>query len=200
MKMEDLLFDTPTVIAKLKSGNVGVIPTDTVYGLVARAHDKEAVARLYALKNRDHKPGTVIAASVEQLIELGVDKAHLDRVKRWWPASLSVETPLSDGLSYLHQGTGRQGFRVVADEAVREILLETGPLVTSSANHPGEPGSVTVQEAWNYFKDAVDFYLDGGDRTGRSPSTIAKITDDGLLEIIRDGAVKIPKEALGERK
>ena len=167
------------------------MPTDTVYGLVARAEDPAAVARMYALKDRDHKPGTVIAASVEQLVALGVDEEHLDKVKKWWPNPLSVETPLGDNLRYLHQDTGRQGFRVVADEAVRAVLQQTGPLVTSSANHPGKPGSVTVDEAVAYFGDRVDFYVDGGDLSGRAPSTIIKIADDGSIEIIRDGAVKL---------
>ncbi len=48
-----------------KPGAVGILPTDTVYGLVARATDKEAVSRLYSLKGRDKKPGTIIAGNIE---------------------------------------------------------------------------------------------------------------------------------------
>jgi L-threonylcarbamoyladenylate synthase len=189
--MESQIVPLEKAIGILKQGGVGVMPTDTVYGLVARAEDRTAVARMYALKDRDHKPGTVIAASVQQLVELGVPKDHLDKVSKWWPNPLSVETPLGDNLSYLHQDTGRQGFRVVADETVRSVLEQTGPLVTSSANHPGKPGSITVEEAVDYFGDRVDFYVDGGNLAGRAPSTIIKITDDGSIEVIRDGAVKI---------
>lgn len=189
--MENRIVTLNKAIELLNAGGVGVMPTDTVYGLVARAEDPAAVARMYALKDRNHKPGTVIAASVEQLASLGVDQNHLDKVKKWWPNPLSVETPLGDNLSYLHQDTGRQGFRVVADETVREILEQTGPLVTSSANHPGKPGSVTVSEAMDYFDDRVDFYVDGGGLSGRAPSTIIKITDTGSIEIIREGAIRI---------
>jgi L-threonylcarbamoyladenylate synthase len=49
-----------SLVDLLNSGAVGILPTDTVYGLVCRAADAEAVTRLYALKSRDHKPGTVI--------------------------------------------------------------------------------------------------------------------------------------------
>lgn len=189
--MNERVVTLDKAIELIKAGKVGVMPTDTVYGLVARAADPMAVARMYVLKQRDHKPGTVIAASAEQLVELGVPKSHLDKVSKWWPNPLSVETPLGDNLSYLHQDTGRQGFRVVADETVRGVLEQTGPLVTSSANHPGKPGSVTVQEAIDYFGDAVDFYVDGGDLSGRAPSTIIKINDDDSIEIIREGAVRI---------
>jgi L-threonylcarbamoyladenylate synthase len=178
-------------IILLMNGGVGVMPTDTVYGLVARAEDPEAVARMYALKDRDHKPGTVIAATTDQLIKLGVDPMHIDKVKKWWPNPLSVETPLGDNLRYLHQDTGRQGFRVVADEAIRRILEQTGPLVTSSANHPGKPGSVTVDEAYDYFHERVDFYVDGGDLSNRLPSTLIRITDAGDIEVIRQGPVTL---------
>lgn len=181
----------------LLNGGVGVIPTDTLYGIVARAADPKAVARMYSLKKREHKPGTVIAASIEQLIDLGVEEKYLRRVGQWWPGSLSVETPLGHNLDYLHQQTGRQGFRIVADERVRKILEVTGPLVTSSANQPGEDPADTIEDAERYFGDQVDFYVDGGDRSGRPPSTIARITDNGI-EIIRQGAVVIPPEALAK--
>jgi tRNA threonylcarbamoyl adenosine modification protein (Sua5/YciO/YrdC/YwlC family) len=162
---------------------------------MARADEPQAVTRMYALKGRDRKPGTVIAASVGQLVELGVDGQYLSRVKQRWPGSLSVEIPLGPELSYLHQGTGRQGFRVVADERVRSLLEKTGPLVTSSANLPGKDPADTIEEAYDYFKDTVDFYVDGGNRSGSKPSTIARVTDEGI-EIIRQGVVTIPPEAL----
>jgi L-threonylcarbamoyladenylate synthase len=182
----------------LINGGVGIIPTDTLYGIVACAANKKAVERMYSLKQRDHKPGTIIAANAKQLIDLGVDKNHLNKAKQWWPGSLSVETPLGDSLSYLHQNTGRQGIRIVADETVRQLLEQTGPLVTSSANRPGEAPANTVEEAYQYFGDSVDFYVDGGNRFGCQPSTIVRIANDGL-EMIRQGVVIIPEENLIKR-
>lgn len=190
-----ILQSKDEAIEILLNGGVGVLPTDTLYGIVARATDKQAVQKMYALKSREHKPGTVIAASVSQLAALGIAKEHLRRVEKWWPGSLSVETPLGPELEYLHQGTGRQGFRVVANEWVRSILEKTGPLVTSSANLPGQEPSATIKQAQNYFGDSVDFYVDGGDLAGRAPSTIARLTDQGI-EIIRQGAVTIPANEL----
>ncbi len=174
----------------LLAGGVGVLPTDTVYGLVARAGDEKAVSRFYALKHREHKPGTVVAASVDQLVELGVPKRYLRAVEHLWPNPISIEIPLGQRLTYLHQDTGRQGYRVVSDDALRTILKQTGPLVTSSANRPGEPGSTNINQARDYFEDTVDFYVDGGDLSGRAPSTIIRVIDDAI-EIIREGACKI---------
>jgi L-threonylcarbamoyladenylate synthase len=121
-------------IAVLLQGGVGVMPTDTVYGLVARAVDPRAVERLYALKQREHKPGTVVAANVGQLVELGVDERHLGLVTRWWPNPLSVVCAAGDDLGYLHQGLDSLAVRVPADDWLRALLEQTGPLVTSSGD------------------------------------------------------------------
>lgn len=177
-----------------KTGVVGVIPTDTVYGVVARAIDKAAVERLYRLKHRERKPGTVIAATVNQLVELGIKRRYLRAVEQFWPGAVSVEIP--HDLEYLHQTTGRQAFRIPNDKRLIELLMATGPLLTSSANQPGQPTANTVNEAKQYFGDQVDFYVDGGNLSGRQASTIVSIVDDAI-EVIRQGAVRID-ETTGE--
>lgn len=173
----------------LQNGNVGVLPTDTVYGLVAQAHNRLAVERLYRLKNRERKPGTLIAASAKQLRELGVPNELLDRLAPYWPGPLSAVLPISDRYSYLHQGLGDIAMRVVANDDIRHLLEQTGPLMTSSANHPGAPGATTMIEAWDYFQDKVDFYVDGGNLADRPPSTIVKFEANDTLKILRQGAV-----------
>lgn len=175
----------------LLAGNIGVLPTDTVYGVAARAQDRQAVARLYALKHREHKPGTIIAASVEQLIELGFNEKILRAVTHLWPASLSIVLRTSPEMAYLDQEVGSQPMRIPANKQLRALLTQTGPLVTSSANQPGEPTAETVGEADAYFGDTVDFYVDGGLMAGRAPSTIIRITADGAVEVLRHGAVDI---------
>jgi L-threonylcarbamoyladenylate synthase len=190
-ELQNKLISVEKAIDILKNGGVGVLPTDTVYGLAASAHNKEAVARLYALKHREKKPGTIVAASVQQLIELGVDPKQVEQAAKWWPNPLSVIVPTGDNLFYLHQTLDSLPFRIPADENFRKILEQTGPLATSSANQPGEPTSEHVQQAWDYFEDSVDFYVDGGDLSGRAPSTIIRFDAAGNIEVLRQGAVKI---------
>jgi L-threonylcarbamoyladenylate synthase len=189
--MNEYLIDAKEAGKRLKNGEVGVIPTDTVYGLAASALDEKAVGRLYALKSREQKPGTIIAASTDQLKELGVEKKLLALTENLWPGPISIILPVGKAFAYLHQGVGDIAIRVVDDPAVQKMLEQTGPLVTSSANRPGEPVSVAVQQAWEYFHDTVDFYVDGGDRSGRAPSTIIRLLDDGEIDVIRPGAVKL---------
>lgn len=174
----------------LKPSAIAVIPTDTVYGVVARAQDEAAVQRLYALKHRENKPGTVVAANLAQLEQLGFKYRYLKAVEQFWPGAVSVIIPLSDpALTYLHQGKRALAVRVPNNPALQDLLRTTGPLMTSSANDPGEPTASTVQQAQEYFGDKVDVYVDGGE-VNNPPSTIIRIIDDAI-EVVREGAVKI---------
>jgi L-threonylcarbamoyladenylate synthase len=183
-------FSDPKLLSLLREGAVGVIPTDTVYGLVCRAADEAAVRRLYALKSRENKPGTIIAAKLQQLIDLGLKARYLKAVEHYWPNPLSVVIPCSEELEYLHQGQNSLAVRISADDTLRGFLAHTGPLLTSSANHPGEPTANNLEEAQAYFGDKVDFYLDGGETRDHQPSTVIRVVDDAI-EVLRKGALDI---------
>lgn len=171
-----------------KQGEIAVIATDTVYGVVARAADTQAVARLYELKRREGKPGTLVAASVDQLVDIGVERRYLTTAADLWPGAVSVIIPCGQSLFYLHQGTDSLAVRIPDDSSLLGLLQQTGPLLTSSANQPGEPPATTIDEARAYFSDQVDWYEDGG-FVNSEPSTVIKFVDDAI-QIIRLGAVK----------
>lgn len=181
------------VIDKIKAGAVGVLPTDTVYGLVALAANKQAVNRLYALKDRHARPGTVIAANLNQLVELGLKKRYLTAVQAYWPNPISVVVPSEPALSYLDMGQATLAVRIPKDAKLQKLLLQTGPLVTSSANLPGQPPAENIKEAKDYFADKLDFYADGGSLAGRQASTVIRVVDDAVV-VLRQGAVKIDEE------
>ena len=182
------LDDAVTALQQPES--VGIIPTDTVYGLVARAVDPKAVKRLYDLKGREGKPGTIIGASIDQLSHLGIKARYLKAVADYWPGPISIVIPCGPELVYLHEGVGSLAVRLPDDDQLAALLEQTGPLLTSSANHPGEPVANTIAEAQEYFGDQVDFYVDGGDLSERQPSTIVRVVDDAI-EVLRQGAVEI---------
>lgn len=174
-----------TILLK-QPGNVGVMPTDTVYGIVARAQDKTAVRRLYALKKREDKPGTVIGANIEQLLELGLKKADLAAASKFWPGPVSVVLPSPpDRLSYLHLGKKSLAVRIPNDESIHKLLLATGPLLTTSANLPGNAPAVNVIQAKKYFGQNVVFYHDGGDLSGRSASQLMILDEFGDFVCLR---------------
>jgi L-threonylcarbamoyladenylate synthase len=176
-----------------KTGAVGVLPTDTVYGLVCRAGDEDAVKRLYALKKREHKPGTVIAANIEQLVDLGIKARYLKAVEQFWPNPISIIIPSHD-LGYIHQGKESIAVRIPKSSELVAILRRTGALLTTSANMPGHPEASTAMQARAYFGEEVDFYVDGGDLSSKKPSTVIRIVDDEV-DVVRQGAVTV--DALG---
>ncbi len=187
-------LDNQKVADLLMKGDVGVLPTDTVYGLVCRAADEPAVKRLYGLKSREHKPGTVIAANTAQLVSLGIKARYLKAVEQFWPGPISIIIP-SHGLEYIHLGKGSIATRIPDEKEVTNLLSQTGPLLTTSANHPGQAPAETLTEAQGYFGDRVDFYVDGGDLGGRQSSTLIRVVDDAI-EVLREGAVKISETGI----
>lgn len=186
------MIDTKKTIDYLNlSGSVAVLPTDTLYGIVARAIDKSAVAKLYDLKKREGKPGTIIAASIDQLESLGLKKRYLKAVEEYWPGPVSVVIPCANPeLFYLHQGKNSLAVRIPDKKFLVDILNKTGPLLTSSANNPGEKPASRAAEARQIFGDKIKLYVDGGNLFGNQASTVIRIVDDEI-EVLRQGAVKI---------
>jgi L-threonylcarbamoyladenylate synthase len=168
-------------------GNTAIIPTDTVYGVVARAADPQAVERLYTLKQRDSKPGTLVAANIDQLVAIGIERQLLLGANVFWPGAVSIIITCGYNLEYLHQGIGSLAIRIPDDPWLLDLLHHTGPLLTSSANQPGLPPATTMAEAKNYFGDQVGWYQDGG-VVNREPSTVIRIINS-KVEVVRFGAV-----------
>lgn len=188
-----VIFDTindPKLIDLLKSGGVGIVPADTLYGIMCSAHDQKAVERLYQIKPRELKPGTLIAANVEQLVDLGIPRRYLKPVEHYWPNPISVVVPTTPAMRYLDHGLMSLPVRIPKDEKLRAFLEKTGPLQTTSANLPDEPPATDYSEALAYFGEMVDFYVDAGKMSGDPPSTIIRIVDDAV-EVLREGAIKI---------
>jgi L-threonylcarbamoyladenylate synthase len=186
------------IIDLLKSGGVGIIPTDTLYGVVASVWSRDAVERVYALRKRDlDKPCIVLIADIAELEQFSVhvsskESAWLETV---WPGKVSVLLPCPDtALHYLTRGTGSLAFRIPDDDALRALLRETGPLIAPSANPQGEAPAETIDEAKRYFGDAVDFYIDGGTLQSK-PSTIVQL-ENGRVTVLRAGAVDIIEQSL----
>ncbi|HMT19144.1 MAG TPA: L-threonylcarbamoyladenylate synthase [Candidatus Saccharibacteria bacterium] len=173
------------LLKTIEQGSVVVLPTDTVYGLACSVFNPQAVNAMYNLKNRDGKPGTVIAADTKQLLALGFPADEIACAEMYWPAPVSVILSAPDSLVHLHMGLRSLAVRIPVDEQLRMLLKETGPLATTSANFAGEPTVTSVQQAKELFGEKIALYVDGGDLSGRTPSQIIRITKDGSVKRIR---------------
>ena len=179
----------PVLATIIANGGVGVLPTDTVYGLVAKAASELAITKMYSLKQRKLQPGTLIAASTDDLIALGFPETQVQKAAPYWPASLSVVLDATAIPDYLKRDRTSLAVRIPNDASLLNLLQKTGPLMTTSANAPKQPTATTIQAAFDYFGNALDFYVDAGDLGVRPPSTIIGFHPDGTFELYREGAV-----------
>jgi L-threonylcarbamoyladenylate synthase len=172
------------IINHLKSGHIGILPTDTLYGLVGSALRPETVERIYSVKSRDPQKLMITLISdisdLEKFYNISLEAKSYTLLASLWPGKVSVILP---------HGNKTPSFRVPDNEELRNILKETGPLVAPSANPEGSPPATTIEEAKNYFGSSVDFYVDKGKLEGE-PSTLIELWN-GMVTVVRQGAVVI---------
>lgn len=173
-------MDYKAAIDKLKEGKIGVIPTDTIYGLVCSALAPNSVEEIYKLKaRRTDKPLIVLIASKNDLGKFGVviDESANKECDKYWPGPVSIIFPCADKkFFYIHRGSESIAFRVPRLAWLRKMLQEVGPLVAPSANPEGQSPANDIEEAKGYFGNQVSFYLDGG-TLNSPPSTIIGLVD-----------------------
>ena len=171
-----------------------MIPTDTIYGIVASALSRSAVASVYRLRRRDpKKPSIILIGDSDDIGAFGVrltpsQKAVLNHI---WPGKFSVVFKVPPGRRYLERGTGSLAFRLPRERVLRRFLMISGPLIAPSANFEGNPPALDVAGARKYFGDRVDLYVDRGPKKG-APSTLVAF-QGRRLKVLRAGAGKLPK-------
>lgn len=169
-----------------------VFPTDTVYGLGARAFDRRAIRRVYRLKGRRwEKPLVYLAASLMQILPFIEPPGALVRrvMKRYWPGPLTLICSASPAGRLLTGGRVTLGVRV-PDHPVTLALLNAidEPLATTSANRSGEPAVSQGSEAVRLFRGRVDLILDAGVTPLQRESTVLDVTTTPWL-VVREGAI-----------
>jgi L-threonylcarbamoyladenylate synthase len=173
--------------ALLRDGGVVLLPTDTIYGLHARALDERAVERIVDLKGRaETKPFVVLASDIAQLTDLGIaaDPDLLQRLASIWPAPLTAILPLTRPIA-ASRGMATLAVRIPALDWLRALTGRTGPLVSTSANRSGEPPVDRPESLARELHDALDAIVDTGARSGE-PSAIVDLTS-AEPRFIREG-------------
>ena len=179
------------LVDMLRQDGIGVLLTDTVYGIVGRAESAAAANRVIEAKGRKYKPGTLIAANMEQLIDLGLPADHVKLCQHFWPGPVSVVIPAGPALEYIHLGKGSVVVRIPDKPELVALLEKVGPLLTTSANLPDEPMISDIDEAQKLFGRRLNFYVDGGPLSAPVASTIISID----IKVLRQGAAAINTRA-----
>lgn len=180
------LLDT-TVIEALRADKLVVAPTDTIYGLLARADSPRAVDELYRVRQRDRtKSCIILLSSADNIPELTTKQRYIyDQLRHERPTTIAARVS-PDFMPHLVRTDATLAFRAVPpDTALSELIQLVGPLLAPSANLAGQPPATTVNEATAYFGDQVAVYVDSGEVTGGIPSRIITCTDGDEVITLR---------------
>ncbi|PKM88863.1 hypothetical protein CVU83_01005 [Candidatus Falkowbacteria bacterium HGW-Falkowbacteria-2] len=179
------------ILARLRAEQVVMLPTDTIYGLSARADSKSAIKRIYAIKKRDKShPLLVLVSSLnmakryceinskqqEKLIELWSATRPTTVIlkhRRLLPAALTAD---KEGLAV----------RLPKSEFLRKMIRSLGvPLISTSANFSGEP-VLDGQSALKAFskRPCPDFIVIGG-KNRQAASRLVSLHSQGKVTILR---------------
>lgn len=180
---------------RLRGGALVAVPTETVYGLAARADSADAVAAIYRAKGRpDFNPLIVHVASLEQageLAEIGADARKL--ADAFWPGALTLVVPLRAGARIapaVTAGLETIALRCPEHPVMRAVLSESGlPLAAPSANRSGGVSPTRADHVAASLGEAAGLILDGGACAAGIESTIVALRRDGSWQVLRPGPV-----------
>jgi L-threonylcarbamoyladenylate synthase len=178
----------------LETGELVIVPTETVYGIAADATNGLAVAKIFAAKGRPrfnpliaHVPGREDAARHAQL-----NRAAETLIEAFWPGPLTIvaprreDSPLCDLAS---AGLPTIALRAPAHPVARALLgLVDFPLAAPSANRSGHLSATTAAHADDDLGADVALTLDGGATAYGLESTIVALVDD-TPRLLRLGAI-----------
>lgn len=187
---------------RLAQGRLVVFPTETVYGIAARALDAQAVDRLVEVKGRKAGHAVTLAIrSADEARDFVPDLPALAHrlARRCWPGPItlvvrdshpeSMVARLPESVRQIVAPQGTVGLRVPGHTVILDVLqMMAGPLVLTSANRSGQPEARTGTEAAEALGDDVDLVLDDGPSRFGQPSSVVRV-DGNKYELLRTGAV-----------
>lgn len=179
----------------LRSGQVVAFPTDTVYGVGAHAFQAEAVAGLYAAKNRPAaKAIPILVAQVEDMARVArtVPAVAWELAERFWPGGLTLVLPRAQKVPAIVTAGGDTLAVRCPDHPVPLALMGVlgAPLATTSANLSGEPSPTTARQVVLQLAGRVPLIIDGGECREGIASTVVDLSSSPP-RLVRAGAIPV---------
>ncbi len=188
--------------AALGTGQVVALPTETVYGLAARAEDETAVRAIFALKRRPmDNPLIVHAAHTEMAFGLAdaVPDFARELARTFWPGPLSLVVDSAVDWPWVQAGHTTLALRVPSPRWLRGLIADVGPLAAPSANRSGRPSPTTAAHVLSDLDGEVPLVVDGGPCQEGLESTVVDCTGPAP-RVLRPGPITAEQIAgvLGE--
>ena len=176
---------------ELKNGGAVVLPTETVYGLFAKALDEKAVDHVYQLKGRPRdKALNLNVASLEDIFCFSKHQpVYLKKlVETFLPGPLTIILEANEKVPcWVNSDLNTVGFRMPSHPITLELIREFGPLIGPSANISGCKSGLNFKQILEDFDGEVFGLEDDGFLTGQD-STILDLTGK-KVKILRQGSI-----------
>lgn len=169
-------------IEALRSGDLVVYPTETVYGLAADALDPVAVERVFEAKNRDRsKPVSMAVSDLEAVGEYTYPTNREQAfMETFLPGPVTVVVERAEVVpDELTAGRHRVGVRIPDHELARRLARRVGPITATSANVSGNESARKIEELDDRIREFALVVLDGGETPGGG-STVVDV-EDGII-------------------
>lgn len=178
------------VANEIDKGELVVLPTDTVYGIVGDATNLEVIHKVYNVKRRDYsKPLILMVSSIDMLLRYVDDINDLERklIDKYWPGKLTILFKKNDNVSNLiTSGSDLVGIRYTDNKSINELIDRLDrPLISTSCNISSKEVITSIDMLEEDISKYVSYIYDGGVLSDTS-STIVKVVNDNI-EILRDG-------------
>ncbi len=191
---------------RLINNEVIAIPTETVYGLAGNIYSDEALKKIYELKKRPlFNPLIVHIKSIDALPTIAVDipEKALKLAEKFWPGPLTLVLKKQSNISdMVTSGKLTVAVRVPNHPTVLALLEKIDfPLAAPSANPFGSISPTTAQHVADFFKETLDFVLEGGNCQRGVESTIIGFANDEAI-LYRHGSISVEEieAVIGEIK
>jgi L-threonylcarbamoyladenylate synthase len=169
-------------VKSIKSGQVIICPTDTVYIPAADASNKEAVRKVFLLKRRSlKKPTPIFVKDIKTAKKIAkINKKQEKFLQLVWPGKVTVILKRKKAKIKLY-GVSKEtiALRIPNFKLVNLLLKELNkPLVGTSANISGKPAPGTLKQVLQQIgknKHQLDLIVDAGKLAGK-PSTVIDLT------------------------
>jgi L-threonylcarbamoyladenylate synthase len=179
------------VATVVQHGGTVIFPTDTVYGIGCDPYRREAVARIFAAKNRPaHKPLVLHFSTLEELLEYAPENPlAAAAAQAFLPGPLTlIVRRLSFVGEWVAAGLSTIGLRVPDHPLCATILERCGPLAATSANFSGAAAYTGVGSPLDL--PPADIRIDDGPTLVQIESTVIDVSER-IPRLVREGAISL---------
>lgn len=176
---------------ELEAGRAVILPTETVYGIFAKALDQEAVDYIYELKRRPREKALNLNVADKEDIRIYSKNqpSYLTKlIESFLPGPLTIILQANEKVpEWIHSGMSTVGFRMPAHPKTLELIRKYGPLVGPSANLSGHASGTKYKSIVKEFDQVIPGFEDDAFLTGQD-STILDISGT-KARILRQGSI-----------